>query len=429
MDQTVSIYGIGVSHKNAPLEDREWLALSVAGQTRLLMQVAAGTLAGVTELAILSTCNRVEFYAQCSREDGCTSILEWWSRETGVARDAVERLSVIREGESAVRHLFAVSAGLESPVIGESEILGQVADAYELARGCGATGAILAALLQTAITVGKRVRSETVLGHGSRSISSVAATHARQLFGDVSHLTALVIGAGHMARGVVAALGRQAVGQVMIANHNDDHAEQMAADVGGAVVPYEQLGGALRRADLVITAVSAPQPILKVADLVLVVAARMGRPLVVYDIGMPRNVEPGIGGLPCVWLYTLDDLQQITEAHQADREAAIPEAARIVQEAVREFLGWHAARSVVTTIQGIHTQAEAIREAELSRALGRLSTLDADSRAVIEAFSKRLVNKLLHAPTLTLKDKSGSDEGADYARIARTLFGLDESES
>ncbi len=429
MSHILPIFCIGLSYKNVSLDHLEQMTLSVAQQTLMLNKAASGQLPDVAELVILSTCNRVEFYLQCSSSEGCVTLFEQWSQVTGVARDTLRRLSVVLEGEAAVRHLFEVSAGLDLQVIGEPQILGQVADAYEQARGQKATSVLLSALMQNAIKVGKRVHAETAIGQGSLSISSVAAAHSKHILGDLANAVVLVIGTGEMARGAVTSLVRLSVDKLLIANHNMVHAEQMAAEFGGEVVPYTQLGEALRRADLVITAVTAPHPILHAADLKAVSPLRSGRPLIIFDIAMPRNVEPSVGALPDVQLFNLDDLQAVTDAHYAVRQAALPDAALIVTEELKAFQHWQSARAVVPTIQSLRGKAEAIRQSELDTLYHRLPNLDERSRALISEFSNRLVNKLLHQPTLKLKEKTNSDEGDLYASILQDLFALDEPNS
>lgn len=419
---------LGMSYKNAAVEERERSVLTTAHQEALLMRASTGQLAGITELVILSTCNRTEFYAVCSEPDAHSMLLESWSAYTRVPLATLQNLTSVYEGDACIRHLFDVGAGLDSQVIGEPQILGQVADAYERARKNSAVGTLLSALMQHAIRVGKRVRTETPLGAGSLSISTIAASHSKQIFGDLANATVLVVGTGEMARGAVTSLVRQSVDKLIITNHNLEHAQAMAADFGGEVVPYTQLGETLRRADLVITAVAAPHPILHVADVAAIQPLRGSRPLIIFDIALPRNVEPEIRSIPGVMLYNLDDLQATTDAHYAVRQAALPDAELIVIEEIAAFQRWQATRSVVPTIQHLRGKADAIRALELETLLHRLPELDDRSRKLIEEFSNRLVNKLLHQPTLKLKEKTASEDEDLYTSIIHDLFALDDIE-
>jgi glutamyl-tRNA reductase len=419
---------LSVSYKNASVEDRERVALPAAAQDALLTRVATGQVAGVAELAILSTCNRTELYAVCADEIAGATLLQAWGDCSGVGVKMLQPLTVTLEGAAGLRHLFDVSAGLDSQVIGEPQILGQVADAYERARIQHATSALLSAIMQHAIKAGKRVRSETALGAGALSISTVAASHSRQIFGDLANATVLVVGTGEMARGAVSSLVRQSVDKLLVTNHNLEHAQTMAAEFGGEVVPYTQLGQALRRADLVITAVAAPHPVLHVADVAAVQPIRGLRPLIIFDIALPRNVEPEVGNIAGVRLYNLDDLQATSDAHYAIRQAALPEASLIVTEELAAFQRWQASRAAVPMIQNLRSKADAIRAQELEQLLHRLPDLDERSQQLIAEFSQRLVNKLLHQPTLRIKQKTASDDADLYTSVIQDLFALDDSE-
>ncbi|HVO42317.1 MAG TPA: glutamyl-tRNA reductase [Aggregatilineales bacterium] len=419
---------VGISFKTTSVEVREQMALSETRQVQFLTTAAAHKLPGVNELVILSTCNRTELYAVCDQalepETTLDALKAAWSSFTVSGRTELESRVGVLHDDACARHLFEVSAGLDSQVIGEPQVLGQVANAFELALTCGSAGAVLSALMRAAIRAGKRVRNETSIGEGALSISSVAAAHSRRLLGDLAKATVLVIGTGEMARGAVTALVRQSVDKLLVTNHDQDHAASLADEWGGAVVPFTQLGQALVRADLVITAVAAPHPILRTADVAAVQPLREGRPLAIFDIALPRNVEPEVGQLAGVQLFNLDDLQAATEAHQNVRQAQLPQAALIVTEELKAFQQWQSDRSAVPAIRSLRGKAETIRQRELELALRRLPDLDDHSRQVIEEFSQRLVNKLLHQPTLTLKEKMSVGDVDLYATILSELFAL-----
>ncbi len=419
---------VGISYKDASVDVRERSLLTAAQQDALLVAVMADQMPGNSELVILSTCNRTELYAMTSDAEAVDCLVDAWAMQVGITNANLHQLVWTLRDADCIRHLFEVSAGLESQVIGEPQILGQVADAYERARTHGAAGTYLSALFQRAIQVGKRVRAETALGHGMVSMSSVAASHSGHIFGDLAKATVLVIGTGEMARSAIAALVRHSVDKLLVANHNIAHAHELAVEWGGEVIPFTQLGEALLRADLVIAAVAAPHAILHTVDIAAMQPARGARPLVIFDIALPRNVEPGVGEIAGVRLYNLDDLQAVTDAHYEIRQAAIPDAALIIAEELKAFQDWQAARAAVPTIQNLRGKAEAIRAHELETVLHRLPDLDAHSRELIADFSRRLVNKLLHQPTLRLKEKTTSDDADLYTSIVADLFALDEGD-
>ena len=328
---------LGISYHTAPVEFRECSALSPQNQILLLGKVASQALP-LTELVIVSTCNRTELYAV--GEDSaelCAALVVEWCALTGIAPDLLDGYLFVLTEDAAIRHLFEVAAGLDSQVIGEPQILGQITDAYQRAHDNQASGTLLSTLFQRAIQAGKRVRTDTALGQGKFSISSVAAAHSQYIFGGLDQVTVLIIGAGEMARGAVAALVRQAADRVLITNHNLEHAQQLADEFHGEVVSYTQLGQALAQADLVIAAVSAPHTILHRADLIAIQPERRLRPLVIFDIALPRNVEPEVGTIPNVQLYNLDDLQAAADEHANVRQAAIPDALAILDVELKAF--------------------------------------------------------------------------------------------
>jgi glutamyl-tRNA reductase len=420
------LFGVGISYRNASVAIREQAALTVAQQTHLYTLIAAHNFPTVNELVILSTCNRTELYALAEEDNAADALITLWSQFTNLPTETLRSLCYVLNDDMCVCHLLEVSAGLDSQVIGEPQILGQVSDAYERAKSFGAAGSTLSALLRTAIQTGKRVRNETALSAGTLSISSVAASHSRQIFGDLSNATVLIVGTGEMARAAVSSLVRQNADKLLIANHNLDHASAFAAEWGGEIVPYTQLGQALARADLVITAVAAPHPILHAEDIASIAPTRGARPLLIFDIALPRNVEPEVGEMAGVRLYNLDDLQAVTDAHYNVRQAALPEATLIVTEELNGFQQWQASRAAVPTIQHLRGKADQLRQSELEALFHRLPDLDDHSRKVIEEFSRRLINKMLHQPTLTLKEKSAAGEADLYASVLDELFRLSE---
>ncbi len=424
---------VGLSHKTTPVEIRERAALDSQRQAQLLARVAARQLSGVSEIAVLSTCNRTELYA-VGVPDVAAQALNQVLIEQADESDipAGTRIALQYDWESAVYcltddqcvdHVLRVAAGLDSQVIGEPQILGQITDAYEQASAYNATGAVLSTLMQQAIHAGKRVRHETELGDGALSISSIAALYARDVIGSLQQACVLVIGAGEMARAAAAAFIRRDVDRLMIANRTLEHAQEIADEWDGRAIPFTRLGEALAEADVVIAAAFAPHTLLHREDIAGVLARRSGRPLIIFDIAVPRNVAPEVAELPGVKLYNLDDLEAVSAEHRVRRESAVPHAEAIVHEEAEIFAQWWASRSVVPTIQQLRAKAESIRQSELDHALRRLPDLTEHERQILDEFSHRLVNKLLHQPTLTLKDHSVDSEM--YARVLADLFDLD----
>ncbi|MHB8629085.1 MAG: glutamyl-tRNA reductase [Aggregatilineales bacterium] len=415
---------IGLSHKTASVDLRERAALSASQQKELLRRVAAGQVAGINELVIVSTCNRTEFYADGESDQAEAAIFELWHEFSALTESALKAVSYTLSGANCVQHICRVAAGLDSQVIGEPQILGQVIDAYEQARAVSVTGPTLSALTQHAIQAGKRVRTETELGYGALSIGSVAATHASRILGTEDPVTVLIVGAGEMARAVAAAFIRHGIDRLLIANHTLQHAQEIADEWGGEVIPFTRLSEALHQADLVITAAAAPHVLLHADDLKTLLPQRTERPLVIFDVALPRNVEPGVGALAGVHLYNLDALQAVSDSHHSVREAAIPRAEVIAAEEAAAFLRWQLSRAVVPAIQHLRAKANSIRQSELEWLVNRWPGLTEHERALLEEFSQRLVNKLLHEPTLTLKSKSVAGEGERYADLIGELFKL-----
>jgi glutamyl-tRNA reductase len=415
---------LGLSHQSTPVEVRELVALNSHQQGELLLHVAAGQVLHVDEIVILSTCNRTEFYTFGEPELALPALKTAWSSYCSPA--SPNSLSYCFEllGEACISHLFRVAGGLESQLIGEAQILGQVTEAYERARQHNATGATLSALFQYAIQAGKRVRHQTALGQGSLSISSVAATHSQEVFGSLGSAKVLIIGAGEMARTAAAAFVRTGIDQLYVANHNHDHALEVAAQWGGEVVSFTNLADTLEQVDLVITAITAPHTLLHVNDIQRVLPNRKHGPLVIFDLGLPRNVEPEIAQLSGVKLFNLDDLQSVTNHHYTVRQNAIPEAEAILTEEIEQFELWQASRGAVPVIRNLRAKAEEIRQAELDLIMRRWPDLNNQERKLLEEFSQRLINKLLHEPTLALKAKSAEGDSDLFTSVVDTLFNL-----
>jgi glutamyl-tRNA reductase len=414
---------IGLSHKTAPVENRERLAFTPAMLGSALTHFGSlhseAHLDGVLEGVILSTCNRLEVYALVSDAAKATAaIISFLSQGHDLGPDTLAQYLHIYHDEAAVRHLMRVAAGLDSLVLGEPQILGQITTAYQAALAQAAAGTVLSALFRAAIHAGKQVRTETAIGLNPSSVSSVAAGLAAKLLGDLSRQQVLLIGVGEMGVVTVRALIKRGVTRIGVANRTYEGAVELARAWGGQAIAFQQLPAALAEADIVITATGAPHPILDKALLEPALAARPERPLLIIDIAVPRNVADDVAGLPNVYLHNIDDLQGQANEHVRERTAAIPQVERIVAEAVGQFLAWFSSLEVVSTVTALRQQAE------LERVFHRLD-LPERERELVADMSRRLVNKLLHAPTMSLKKEAANGNGAAYIATARQLFALD----
>jgi glutamyl-tRNA reductase len=394
-----------VSHKTAPLAVRERFALPAADARRLL--AAPGG-----ERLLLITCNRTELYGLEPAERLSARIMEVARPEASAAA-----LFTLR-GEDAARHLLSVAAGLDSMVVGEPQILGQVKRAMATAREAGVLGPALDELSRRALAVGRRVRRETILGKGMPSIPKVAVAVARLVLGDLTGRTLLVVGIGKLGGLTARTLQRAGATSVVVANRTLEPALVLAAEIGARAASFETLDRLLAGADIVISCTAAPEPVLTRDRVAAATRERAGRPLVLVDIAVPRDVEAGARELPDVRLYDLDDLRGWGSAAVAPE--AIVGAEAIVAEETRDFLAWMAGRAAVPTIRALREQADTILEAELDR-------FPPHEAEKLRVFGRRLFAKLLHHPMRRLRDRAGT-EGEPYLSVARDLFAL-ESEN
>jgi len=425
----VDIVAIALNHHHAPVAVRAKLTPLCANLRESLAnfaQEAREPGAPLAEGAIICTCNRVEVYALAG--DGVVGkqhlleFLSTWSHapisEFGpYVRDYV--------GEQAVAHLFRVACGLDSLVIGENEILGQVRDAYDLARETKAAGAVLSRLLRRAVTIGKRVRTNTGISRNAASVSSVAVELARRTFGNLSDCRALVIGSGEMGRQALRNLMIGGVKEITISNRTRQHAEETARACNGRVVDFDRLESALSEADIVISSTSAPHTVIHVEQVKGAMSCRPNRPLILIDIAMPPDVEAGVGDLPNVYVYNVDDLGSVIESNLEKRRQEIPKVEALIDAEVAEFTGWFRSLDLVPTIVALRRHAEAICQEEVEKALRKLGTLDERQQRIIWAMAQGLTNKLLHSPTVRLKERAAEPCAYQYSEALRELFDLD----
>jgi glutamyl-tRNA reductase len=415
---------IGISHRTAPVELRERVDFQARGLPAALQSLSGR--GSACEAVLLSTCNRSEVYAVCDDIEGTRAdLVDFVGSFHGVDRaDLVPHLFEASDLEAA-RHLFRVAAGLDSLVVGEPQILGQVKDAHTAATSARASGPLLNRLFHASFGVGKRVRTETELGTGAVSVSFAAVALARKIFGDLKGRNVLVIGAGEMGKLTALHMKSQGVDRVTIVSRSMAHAARTAEAIGGALAaPWEELNAVLGTSDIVITATGATAPVVKKAQLESVMRPRRGRPLFIIDIAMPRDVEPAAGEIEQVFLYNIDDLQATVEENLSRRTGEIARAERIVTEEVERFGAWFRSRDAIPTVVALRQRFEAIRQAELDRLDFKLSALGPDARARVDEVTRLIVEKLLLTPTEQLKALQDAETVGQYSEALARLFNL-----
>jgi len=418
------LLALGVSHKTAPLDLRERLSLTEGRAVGALHELTAAS--GIHEAAAISTCNRTELYLIVSDPvEAESTALRILTRQAELRpTELLGHLYALAAGEAA-RHLLRVTAGLDSMIVGEAEIQGQVKRAYELALVEGGTGPILNRLFRGALTAGGRVREETAVGEKGVSIPSVAVELARRTLGDLSDRRVLVIGAGETAELVARALVARGVGAVFVANRHYDRAIGLAQRFEGSAVRFEDLPEQLQGADIVVSATNSPHHIVERDELQVVMDARQGRPLMLIDLAVPRDVEPACREVAGVTVHDVDDVQRIVERNTSGREAEARQAERIVEVELDRFERWLAALEVVPTIAALRERGDEIVRRVLAENETRWESLSEADRERIEAMAKAIASRLLHEPTLRMRRAAGSDEAYLYVSALRELFGLD----
>jgi glutamyl-tRNA reductase len=412
----------GMNHRSASLSEREALALDLADIGQVLGSAkGSGT---IQETVVLSTCNRTEFYARAADADQAFSVL----------RDAVRKVKTVdalapgaavyrRDGAEAVRHAFRVTAGLDSMVLGDLQVLGQVKDAYALAKDSGATGPWMEHLFESALHAGKRARTETSIGTGVVSVGSAACELARRHMPTLEGRRVLVIGAGETSRIAAKHLAQHCSGGVTLANRTLARAEALAAQLGVRAVPFEDIDGVLADTDLVLSATRAPSMIITEQALRTAMAQRGDRPMVIIDLAVPRDVEPSAATIPGVTLHSIDAIQGVVDRTLARRAAEVPRVEAILDEEMARFEAWQWALDAAPVVRDLRDHFERVRLEEFERALANASD---EERARAERLTRALVNRLLHVPTVRLKNLDpASDEGAGRLRAARELFALE----
>jgi glutamyl-tRNA reductase len=416
---------VGLSHRTAPLEIRERFVIEGDAAGEALRGLAS---AGCDEAVLLSTCNRTELYLRADSHANARSLaVRFLSGHAGINETDTDSYVYQLFDEQAITHLFRVVGSLDSMVVGEAQIQGQVRAAYELARREGVlTGPVMPRLFETALRVGGRIRSETRLGTGAASIPSAALELGRKIFGSLQGRTALVIGAGEMSELTIKCLRAEGVTDISVMNRTEERAHELAATLSARAIAVADLPDALRDADIVVTATSAPHVILSRDQVARAIGSR-DRPLLILDIALPRDVDPAVSEIENVFLYDIDDLSQLVEGNLRKRHSEIDAAQAIVDAEALEFQDWCRGREVVPVIRELRGWAEEVREAELARALRGMKHLRPEDQAAIEALTRQLMAKMLHAPMTRLRQAAASGSDHDVVEAARFLFGLDDA--
>ncbi|HKW41775.1 MAG TPA: glutamyl-tRNA reductase [Gemmatimonadales bacterium] len=416
----MSIAVLGVNHRTAPLEVRERFAHAAREIPASLERIlAVGARGGV----LLSTCNRTEFYLAEPDEAVPQAVWALLSERLGGGRNAME-YGYTQRDRDAVRHLYRVSAGLDSMILGESQIQGQVREAWEVSKA--QAGPVLHRLFQSALLVGARVRSETALATGTASAPSAAVAVAAKIFTHLAGRSALILGAGDVAELAAACLVSEGVRVTVVANRTYERARAIAEELHARALPLDEAWDHFADADIVLCSTAAPHAVVTWDRVASAVARRHGRPLCVLDLAVPRDVEPAVAQLENVFLYDIDDLQAVAAQAAAGRRREVPAAEQIVSEEVERFWAWYGGLAVVPVLKEFRDRMERVRADEVERLLRRLPHLSAQDRSELEQFSQALLNKFLHHPTVALKAAAHAGRGYGLLEALKRLFGLEQ---
>ncbi len=407
---------LGVNHKTAPIELRERIAISRDDLAEVTRALAA--LPGVTECMIVSTCNRVELLAAV--ESSSVDLAGFVSRQFSLDPALLTSHLYEHRDQMAVRHLFRVASSLDSMVVGEPQILGQVKEAFSVARTAGTIGGQLEHLLQAAFSAAKKVRSETEIGSNSVSIASVAVDLARKIFGSLQGRTVFLVGAGKMSELAARHLMQQGAGQILVTNRTYERAQRMAAPFKGRVIPFEQIYDAAVDADIVITSTGAPHHLFRPEHGQSFLHKRRNRPMFFIDIAVPRDVDPAMNKLEGLFVYDIDDLQQVAAAHIAERTREASDAEALIAAEVERFHERQRTVNVAPAIIELQRQAEDLRQSELRKVQARLGSLTPEQAAAVEALTRGLVNKFLHPPMQALKQAARENDAARVEALCDT---------
>jgi glutamyl-tRNA reductase len=412
---------LGLNHNTAPVEIREQVVFAGDEIPRALANLS--TLDGVDEALLLSTCNRTEFYV-ISEVDGRERLKEWLKSDRKLDDSFNESLFTL-DDDAAIRHIFRVACGLDSMVLGEPQILGQLKDAFRHAQQAETLGSNLSRLFQHTFAVAKKIRTDTEIGASPVSVASAAVNLAQQFFAGFKKHTALLVGAGVTIELVAKHLVSRNIGRLFVANRSVDRAQQLAKQFGGFALPLSEIEGTLPEADILITSTSAPHAIITTKQMQEAIKARKRKPIFAVDIAVPRDIEEGVSELDDVYLYTIDDLDKVIQEGQGNREAAAVEAHRLLDEEIRRYASIERSKQVAPIIATLRDNTEAVRKQIAAKALQRLSR-GASAEEAIEFATAALMKKILHQPSVTLR-KAGEVSDQELIDAARRLFDLDRT--
>ncbi|MCU0309804.1 MAG: glutamyl-tRNA reductase [Acidimicrobiales bacterium] len=419
----MSVVVIGLNHRTVPLDLLERLTIDDARLPKALHDVVSRD--HVSEAVVLSTCNRTEVYAVAEKfHPAYADLRNFLSEMAFLPPEAFADHLYVHDGAAAASHLFAVASGIDSAVVGEAEILGQVRHAWERAQEEGVAGSRLNLLFRHALETGKRARTETGIGRHVASVSTAAVAMAAEHLGELEGRSVLVLGAGEMGDGMVRALAAKGIDDVRIANRTRDRAEELADRVGGRAIRLADLDRSLSEVDVLLTGTGATSMLLEHADIARVMATRAGRSLLVVDVAVPRDVDPSAADLPGVTLLDMDDLRAFAEAGQSERRREVDAVRALVGAELDRYVAVSSAREVAPLVSALHERGDEVRVAEIERFRSRLGDLDERQAEAVEALTRGIVAKLLHEPTVGLKDAAGSPRGERLSEALRDLFSL-----
>jgi glutamyl-tRNA reductase len=415
------LFTIGISHHTAPIEIREKVAISRTEFTERVKQLCE--LPGIEELLILGTCNRTEIYC-LSSEGGRETVIDWIHRSNGIPAGELDEHIYIHQGEDAARHLVRVASGLDSLVLGETQILGQLKDAWQQAHDAGSLGKVLDRLFQHTFAAAKTIRTASGIGEHPVSVAYTAVVLARQIFGDLKSQTVVLVGAGEMVQLCGRYLVDHGINRLLILNRSREKAEEIAGELGATAMTLDHLGEALPKADILISSTASPEPVIRASDVKAALRKRRYRPMFMVDIAVPRDIEPAVSKVKDVYLYTIDDLQQVVDDNMQQRSEAAHAAQPSVDDAVTAFMRWLYGMRAARTLKRIREQSHEFETDLTERALNRLQA-GHDPEKVLRQLASTLTNKILHTPSKQLREAA---EQQDYSvlKAADRIFRRDE---
>ncbi len=416
---------IGVNHKTANVDIREKLAFN--GPKLEEGVFGLRKIPEVREAAVLSTCNRVELFV-CANKGGAAAdrIKDFLSTFHGLKRQDFEKSLYVHEGEDAIRHIFRVSSSLDSMVVGEPQILGQIKDSFDFALNKKTTGVLLNKLMKKAISTAKRVRTETKIAENAVSISFAAVELAKKIFTNLTGKSFMLLGAGEMAELAARHLMNNGIQDVMVVNRTYERGCELAREFNGKPVKFEDFLHELVHADIIICSTGAPTYVLLKEQMHKVMKERKHRPVFIIDISVPRNIDPGINDLDNVYLYSVDDLQEVVDTNIHGRKIEAEKAEKIIDEEVEKFIRWMSSLDSVPTIVALRQKAEEIKAEELERLKGRIAGLDEEKMKAVEYMAAAIINKLIHAPTVALKEDT--EDRDELIAMIKKLYGINGEE-